>query len=158
MATAVSPKFRWARLLLPGLSLLACLVFWHWAATSRLDLGLISFVYVPPPGAVAEAAWSLATSPKLLPHLSSSLGRVFAGYFAAVVLGIGIGLFIGRWKVMESLLLPPLEVLRPIPAVAWIPPGDSDVSFVGVVDDFHHVYRGALPYFAQHHPRRGRCG
>jgi NitT/TauT family transport system permease protein len=117
MAIAALPS----RLILPGLSLLACLVFWHWASTSRLDLGLISFVYVPPPGAVAEAAWSLATSPKLLPHLTSSLGRVFAGYFAAVVLGIGIGLFIGRWKVMESLLLPPLEVLRPIPAVAWIP-------------------------------------
>lgn len=117
MAVAALPS----RLILPGLSLLACLVFWHWASTNRLDLGLVSFMYVPPPGAVAEAAWSLATSPKLLPHLTSSLGRVFAGYFAAVVLGIGIGLFIGRWKVMESLLLPPLEVLRPIPAVAWIP-------------------------------------
>jgi NitT/TauT family transport system permease protein len=121
MAVRIFQQSRWSRLVLPGLSLLACLLLWHWAATTKLDLGLVSFAYVPPPGAVAEAAWELATSSKLLPHLSSSLARVFAGYSAAALLGIGIGLFIGRWKFMESILLPPLEVLRPIPAVAWIP-------------------------------------
>jgi NitT/TauT family transport system permease protein len=121
MATASFPTNRRSQLILTSLSLFACLALWHVAATYKLDLGLISFVYVPPPGAVAEAAWNLATSPKLLPHLGSSLGRVFAGYLAAAVLGIGIGLFIGRWKSLESILLPPLEVLRPIPAVAWIP-------------------------------------
>lgn len=109
------------RLVVPALSLLACLVLWHWAATWKVDLGLISFVYVPPPGDVAKAAWGLATSSKLMPHLTSSVARVFAGYLTAALLGIAIGLFIGRWKLMESILLPPLEVLRPIPAVAWIP-------------------------------------
>jgi len=110
------PKF-----LIPGLSLIACVIFWHLASTYKLDLGLVSFVYVPSPYAVAVAAGELVTSSKLLPHLTSSLSRVFAGYGAAALLGIGIGLFIGRWKLMESVLLPPLEVLRPIPAVAWIP-------------------------------------
>jgi NitT/TauT family transport system permease protein len=107
MATASSPTTRGSQLILTSLSLFACLALWHVAATYKLDLGLVSFVYVPPPAAVAEAAWNLAISPKLLPHLSSSLGRVFAGYFAAAVLGIGIGLFIGRWKSLESILLPP---------------------------------------------------
>ncbi|MBF3307622.1 ABC transporter permease subunit, partial [Pseudomonas aeruginosa] len=36
-------------------------------------------------------------------------------------LGIALGLAIGRSAWAEALLLPPLEVLRPIPAVAWIP-------------------------------------
>jgi NitT/TauT family transport system permease protein len=54
-------------------------------------------------------------------HLGSSLGRVFAGYLAALVIGVALGLAIGRSKWAEDTLLPPLEVLRPIPAVAWIP-------------------------------------
>jgi len=34
---------------------------------------------------------------------------------------VGLGVFIGRSRWAEDLLLPPLVVLRPIPAVAWIP-------------------------------------
>lgn len=102
-------------------SLLACLGFWQVAASLRLDLGLVTFSYVPTPTAVLEAGWSLIESSKLLPHLTSSLARVFAGYLAAALLGVLLGLAIGRSRWAEDSLLPPLEVLRPIPAVAWIP-------------------------------------
>ena len=50
-------------------SLAACLLCWQLAATARLDLGLITFSYVPTPGAVLEAAWQLVHSSKLLAHL-----------------------------------------------------------------------------------------
>ncbi|AYF89153.1 ABC transporter permease [Pseudomonas sp. DY-1] len=102
-------------------SLAVCLLFWQLAANARLDLGLFTFTYVPTPAAVLDAAWQLAHSSKLLPHLASSLSRVFAGYLAAALLGVLLGLVIGRSKWAEDSLLPPLEVLRPIPAVAWIP-------------------------------------
>ncbi|MGE8499794.1 MAG: ABC transporter permease [Pseudomonas sp.] len=102
-------------------SLAVCLLFWQVAATQRLDLGLLTFSHVPPPMAVLDAAWALFESSKLWPHLSSSLGRVFAGYLSAAVVGVLLGLAIGRSKWAEDSLLPPLEVLRPIPAVAWIP-------------------------------------
>ncbi|MCU1716645.1 ABC transporter permease [Pseudomonas sp. 5P_3.1_Bac2] len=99
----------------------ACLLFWQLAASHKLDLGLITFVYVPTPSAVLDAALALLESGKLLPHLSSSLARVLFGYVLAVVAGVLLGLAIGRSKWAEDSLLPPLEVLRPIPAVAWIP-------------------------------------
>jgi NitT/TauT family transport system permease protein len=102
-------------------SLLACLLFWQVAASAKLDLLLFTFTYVPTPSAVLDAAWQLLTSNTLLAHLGSSLSRVFAGYAVAAVLGVALGLSIGRWKWAEDTLLPPLEVLRPIPAVAWIP-------------------------------------
>jgi len=102
-------------------SLLACLLFWQVAASHKLNFGLFTFTYVPTPGAVLDAAWQLLASNALLAHLGSSLSRVFAGYLAAAVLGVVLGLLIGRSRWAEDTLLPPLEVLRPIPAVAWIP-------------------------------------
>ncbi|WP_263147368.1 ABC transporter permease [Pseudomonas sp. RIT-PI-AD] len=114
----MSPLYRWPLRLA---SLAACLLFWQVAASTRLDLGLLTFTYVPTPGAVLDAARDLLASSKLWAHLGSSLGRVFAGYLAAALLGVLLGVLIGRWRWAEDSLLPPLEVLRPIPAVAWIP-------------------------------------
>lgn len=102
-------------------SLLCCLAFWQVAASQRLDLGLLTFSYVPTPAAVVRAAVDLLESGTLWNHLLSSLGRVFAGYLTASLCGVGLGLAIGRWRWARDGLLPPLEVLRPIPAVAWIP-------------------------------------
>ena len=67
----------------------------------------------------------------------------------------GLGLAIGRFA-RASVLLPPLELLRPIPAVAWIPLAilmfpSSEMSMVFI------TFIGALfPDPAQHHPRRRR--
>ncbi|WP_132781909.1 ABC transporter permease [Pseudomonas aeruginosa] len=114
----ISRPWRWAT---RAASLAACLAFWQLAAGLQLNLGLVTFANVPTPGAVLLAACNLAQSSVLLAHLGASLARVFAGYLLAAALGIALGLAIGRSAWAEALLLPPLEVLRPIPAVAWIP-------------------------------------
>lgn len=120
-ATVWRSTERWSRWGLQVASVLVCVLLWHLAATQRLNLGVVTFVNVPPPGEVLGAAWRLLQSPKLWSHLSSSLLRVGFGFAAAMVLGIGLGLLIGRFRWASDSLLPPLEVLRPIPAVAWIP-------------------------------------
>jgi NitT/TauT family transport system permease protein len=109
------------RNLMRGAALAACLLLWHIAAVTHLNLGLVTFQNVPPPLEVLHAALDLLRSPKLGQHLGASLARVFAGFGLASVIGIGLGLLIGRSRMAEYLILPPLEVLRPIPAVAWIP-------------------------------------
>ncbi|MES2940978.1 MAG: ABC transporter permease [Pseudomonadota bacterium] len=102
-------------------SLAACVALWHLAASRRLKLGFISFENVPVPSEVLSAAWALLQSPKLLQHLGASLARIAVGFGLAAALGIALGLAIGRSRWARDTLLPPLEVLRPIPAVAWIP-------------------------------------
>jgi len=113
---------------LPGLrwlvrvgSILACIGLWQLASSLHVNLGIVTFRNVPPPTEVVQSAIILLRSPKLLAHVSSSLWRVFAGYGAAVLIGIAFGFAIGRSRAASDLLLPPLELLRPIPAVAWIP-------------------------------------
>lgn len=109
------------RTVLQALSVLACVLLWHLASHHHLNLAVITFANVPAPAEVLGAAWKLLQSPKLWPHLGSSLARVGLGFGAAAFIGIGLGLLIGRWRWARDALLPPLEVLRPIPAVAWIP-------------------------------------
>ncbi len=114
-------RWRPARLALRLVSLMLCIALWQLASTTHLDLGLLTFRYVPAPTEVAVGAWQLLQSPKVIPHALNSLSRVFAGFGVAAFLGILLGLLIGRLHWLEDSLLPPLEVLRPIPGVAWIP-------------------------------------
>ncbi|SET13433.1 NitT/TauT family transport system permease protein [Nitrosospira multiformis] len=98
-----------------------CVLAWHLASTHHVDLGLVTFQNVPSPQEVLAAGWELLQSGKIVSHLTASMSRVFSGYLIAVVTGIALGLIIGRSRTSGDTLLPPLEMLRPIPAVAWIP-------------------------------------
>jgi NitT/TauT family transport system permease protein len=111
----------WLHTAVQCLSVGACVLLWHLATTRHVNLGVVNFASVPSPAEVVEAAWKLARSPRLWHHLSSSLLRVGCGFGAAAVFGVLLGLGIGRWRTARDLFLPALEVLRPIPAVAWIP-------------------------------------
>jgi len=121
MATTYDKLARAGRLLTALSSLAVCVAAWHWVTTRHVDLGVITFRNVPTPADVVTAAAGLVASPKLGQHLGASVGRVFAGFLGAAAAGVALGLVIGRSRKLESVLLPPLEVLRPIPAVAWIP-------------------------------------
>ena len=121
MASSMKIDVSAGRLLLRAVSLGVCLIAWHFASTLRLDLGVVSFRNVPAPFEVANAAMDLLHSSKLMADIGASLSRVFGGFVAAAAIGIGLGLAIGRSRRAKDVLLPPLEVLRPVPAVAWIP-------------------------------------
>jgi NitT/TauT family transport system permease protein len=110
-----------ARIAVRVASLVAFVAFWQLASQYRLHLGLVTFQNVPAPSEVLPALWNLLQSPKVFNHVGNSLYRVFGGFLAATVTGILLGLLIGRSRWAADILLPPLEVLRPIPGVAWIP-------------------------------------
>jgi NitT/TauT family transport system permease protein len=54
-------------------------------------------------------------------HLLWSLARVFAGFGLAVVLAVPLGIFMGYSAAVETVVDPLVEVLRPIPPLAWLP-------------------------------------
>lgn len=47
--------------------------------------------------------------------------RVLGSFVIAAAVGIPLGLLIGRYTVFADLTFPALEMLRPIPPIAWIP-------------------------------------
>ena len=107
-------------LVVGSLSITAWLALWQAASVGEWDV-FFRFENIPAPTEVARAALDLLANPKLLPHVWNSLQRIFIGFSIAAVLAVLMGLAIGRLRLAGEALLPPLEVLRPIPAVAWIP-------------------------------------
>jgi sulfonate transport system permease protein len=121
-ATAVV-SFRlasWRRPALRALSIGLFLVAWHVATLWDLDV-YARFQNIPSPGGVLAEALELFSSPSFYVHILASLERIWLGFAIATVLGVGLGLLIGRFAVAEDTLFPPIELLRPIPAVAWVP-------------------------------------
>jgi NitT/TauT family transport system permease protein len=102
-------------------SLAVWLGAWQLASDHELELLLLRFDNVPPPTEVARAALELLATPKFAAHVGNSVRRVFVGFVVAALLAVGLGLVVGRFRLARQALMPPLEILRPIPAVAWIP-------------------------------------
>ncbi|MGB3293351.1 MAG: ABC transporter permease [Phormidesmis sp.] len=101
------------------LSLILFFGIWQFLCTIGFKL-FINFQLVPSPVEVAEATVDFFLSDPGV-HIRSSVVRVLAGFTVASVFGIVMGMFIGWFQVVEDLMMPWLELLRPIPAVAWIP-------------------------------------
>jgi len=62
-----------------------------------------------------------AFSGTILTHLAASMQRVYGGFGLAIVLGVPLGLLIGKVKLIRQLVDPTLSLLRPIPVTAWLP-------------------------------------
>ena len=110
----------WRRPALRALSIGFFLLAWHVATLWDLDL-YVRFQNIPAPGDVLAEAIALFSSAGFYVHILASLERIWLGFAIATVLGVGLGLVIGWFAVAEDILFPPIELLRPIPAVAWVP-------------------------------------
>ncbi|MFZ5897112.1 MAG: ABC transporter permease [Myxococcota bacterium] len=101
-------------------SVLAWLLLWETASRHEWSF-FFRFENIPAPSEVVGAVAELVESPKFVEHVASSVRRVFFGFALATALAVSAGVLIGRFRWVAQALLPPLEVVRPIPAVAWIP-------------------------------------
>jgi NitT/TauT family transport system permease protein len=102
------------------LSLSIGVLLWHIAAATNLDF-YINFSNVPSPGKVFGAFIGHIQTEIFFTHIGVSMRRILISYSLAAVVGITLGLMMGRSKLARSFLMPYIEVVRPIPAVAWIP-------------------------------------
>jgi ABC-type nitrate/sulfonate/bicarbonate transport system permease component len=73
------------------------------------------------PSAIAEAAWQLARTGKLGAALSDSLRPFFLGYGLAILLGVPIGLVIGRFRTVEAAVGIYITAGYAMPLVALVP-------------------------------------
>lgn len=83
--------------------------------------GGLNPVIMPAPSKVLNTVQSLIVKGTLWQNLLVSLGRVLKGYLIAAILGIVLGIFIGLSKHLERLTDLLVQIIKPIPPIAWIP-------------------------------------
>jgi len=108
-----------------ALRLVSLLLFFAlWWGVSLLNahaLKVFNPILLPAPDEVLKAGIKMAASGELLKHVMASLSRVLWGFGIAAGLGIVVGTALGRSRLLEHLVEPMLEMLRPIPPLAFLP-------------------------------------
>ncbi len=122
---ARNPALLWLRsngvsMLLWLVSIAILLGIWYIGTRYKLEF-YIRFTNVPTPAEVLQKVVEVNKSGKFLMNIGISVRRILIGFSIAVLLGSFLGLLIGRYRVIRDLLFPICEVLRPIPAIAWVP-------------------------------------
>lgn len=119
---------RWLRLnrgliragVLGLLSIAAFIALWHVLTENRLNI-YVRFMNVPSPTQVLASAEQAFSDGRFLNHILISCRRILLGFSLATVIAVPLGLLMGRYLLLRELVFPVSEVLRPIPAIAWVP-------------------------------------
>ena len=137
----VAPSFgKWFRqqllrtlLLLPNFILLIVLLaLWQFASKVWIpSIDPYMAVLMPAPTTIAVTAAGMIVSGELFYHLMASLKREAVAFlFAAGAIPLGIAM--GWWRLAYNQVNPVMEILRPIPPLAWIP---LSILWFGIGDE-----------------------
>ncbi len=118
---------------LPNLILLAVVVIlWQLVSTVWLPrIDPTSAVLMPAPSNIAITAAGMIASGELFYHLLASLKREATAFLYAAS-AIPLGIAMGWWRPVYNQVNPIMEILRPIPPLAWIP---LSILWFGIGDE-----------------------
>ena len=102
------------------LAIILAIGLWQMASANEWNF-MLNFENIPTPVTVGSEFADQLQNPTFYTHLAVSLKRILIAYVLAALLGIFLGVLMGRYVVVEDIFIPYIEILRPIPAVAWIP-------------------------------------
>ena len=118
VAQAKAPtKHTRSRYLYTLVSLAGFFIAWQLAVSANF----VSEFFLPGPERVFILMVKMVADGSLFVHAAYSLARVVAGFLLAVLIALPIGMLIGLWRPMFHLVDPWIELVRPIPPIAWIP-------------------------------------
>jgi NitT/TauT family transport system permease protein len=107
-------SLEWA---LAAISITSLTLLWQFAQ----PLGIPGVDGVPPPTEVIRSSAKLIHSSQYWDAWGLSLRRVALGFLAAQIIGVPLGLGLAMNRNALDTISPVVEILRPIPPVAWIP-------------------------------------
>ena len=114
VARTRTSRFNWRGFLAVSVFLLLWEVLVRWKVPG--------IAAVPGPLDSLAVFWSkYATNAAYWQSWGASFRRVLAGFVVAQILGIPLGLLLGTRERFRELVFPVIELLRPIPPLAWVP-------------------------------------
>src|SRR5437016_1844381 len=90
-----------------------------WEAFARS--GLFPAVATPSLLAIGGALVAMIADGTLFVHVLYTLYRIVVGLTLAAIVGVPLGMLMGRFGSVERFVLPLVSVLNPIPSLAWVP-------------------------------------
>lgn len=90
-----------------------------WSIVSYAQL--VPPMFLPTPTAVVQAGIDMFVNHELLSDVIVSCGRVLAGFVAAAVIGVPLGMAMGTFCSMDSLFAPFVGTMRYMPVTAFVP-------------------------------------
>ena len=117
MTRRAEPVTHWTRSAGRLLVLAAIVLAWQLAAV----VGMLNQRLLPAPLQIAHAFTEWAASGTLVDDLVSSLLRVLVGFVLAATLATTLGIALAVSSLFQRQLTTIVEILRPIPPIAWIP-------------------------------------
>jgi sulfonate transport system permease protein len=108
---------RWQRTWIGGLAVIAFLILWEIA----MPLGLVKVADISRPSLVVKSFFELAASGEIFPHLAISLKEFVIGFILSLIVGIPLGVVLGRYRFPGLLLDPLLMALYTMPRMAMMP-------------------------------------
>lgn len=108
----------WQRSLwISWLGVIAVIVIWQLVNA----LEIVNPRVFPGPTEILNTALTRFPPEELAGHVFASLRRVFLGFLLGAGLGVVLGILSGWYRTFGKMLWGPIEILRPIPPLAWIP-------------------------------------
>jgi taurine transport system permease protein len=92
-----------------------------WEAAVRT--GIVDAFFLPAPSTIVQRAYQMAATGEniLLHDIWKSATRVLIGFLLSALVGVPLGLVMGMSKYVRAALNPIVSIIRPLPALSWIP-------------------------------------
>jgi NitT/TauT family transport system permease protein len=149
-----------------AISLALFLLAWHLLTTYRVSFH-VRFTNVPTPAQVFQSLARAAHEGTLSRHVVLSCRRIAIGFIIAALTAVPLGLVMGRFRFARDVIFPISEVLRPIPAIAWVPmsimlwpSNEESIVFITFVGSFFPILLNTLHGMASVDPvlvRASQC-
>jgi len=114
---------------------------------------------LPGPVAVLRSAAQLLVAGTLVEHAAISLQRVLVGFALGTAAGVTLGMTVGLSRLAKRTIYILVEVLRPVPGIAWLPLallwfglGEGPKYFLIAIGSFFPVFVGTLRGMQQTDP------
>ena len=146
-----------------GVSIVMFLCLWQMAA----NFNLVNTNLLPSPISIISEFILLTKSGILLVNFLGSIWRVTLGFLTAVFTGVLLGTILGFFPKLGRSVTPILDIIKPIPPIAWIPLailwfglGSKSSIFIIVLGAFFPIFVNTyvgVQYVSPFHTNTARC-
>ena len=149
---------RWGRLnrarmrgaALAVVSIAIFIACWQFLTANHINI-YVRFMNVPSPTDVLSRAMMALHSAEFGTDVMMSCRRILFGFVLAGMVAVPLGLLMGRFRILRQIVFPVSEIMRPIPAIAWVPmaimlwpTNEESIVFITFIGSFFPILLNTL--------------